>query len=140
MGIPVKLPPKKAISMVSRFRFSKVDNQVSMVFSTSSPVTAFCLAVIFFWLQKMQSLGQPLWGMKMGMIACFFTCLFMPYQRFWYKTAGKANARKFKISDFVIFTAPPFVDMGLFFVSLEYRVWGYISAVSYNTVRLFAGT
>ena len=52
----------------------------------------------------------------------------MPYQRFWYKTAGKANARKFKISDFVIFTAPPFVDMGLFFVSLEYRVWGvYIS-------------
>ena len=71
-GNPVKLPPKKAISMVSRFRFSKVDNQVSMVFSTSSPVTAFCLAVIFFWLQKMQSLGAAFVGDEDGYDCMFF--------------------------------------------------------------------
>lgn len=43
-----------------------------MVRLASSGVTSPCRAVIFFWLQKTQSLGQPLWEMKIGMIACFF--------------------------------------------------------------------
>ena len=42
------------------------------MFLASAGVTSVCLAVMAFWLQKTQSFGQPLCGMKIGMIACFF--------------------------------------------------------------------
>lgn len=48
-----------------------------MVRLASSGVTSPCRAVIFFWLQKTQSLGQPLWDMKIGIIACFFNLQYL---------------------------------------------------------------
>ena len=58
--------------MVSMFLELRVDRYCSIVRLTSSSVTWAVLAVITFWLQNTQSLGQPLWGMKTGIIACFF--------------------------------------------------------------------
>ena len=41
-------------------------------FDTSAGVTSPARAVIFFWLQKTQSLGQPRCEMKIGMMAWVF--------------------------------------------------------------------